>query len=174
MATKSMTKTSVVNNNEEVTTVKKYENNDLIPCRSLVSGALYIEGARTKFLYSWADYGDIQEMEYQDLIYIVRTRGNKDIYLPRIIIEDEEFVQQNKSLSELYNSLYSMKDLRDIIKLPNNQMKEEIERLPKGAKNALKSIVSTMIDSHSLDSVQKIKTLDEIFGTQLLLTLVQE
>ena len=31
-----------------------------------------------------------------------------------------------------------------------------------------------MIESHALDSVHRIKALDEIFGTKMLLTLVQE
>lgn len=153
---------------------KKYKNTDLIPCRSIVSGGLYIEGNRSKILYSWADYGDVVEIEYQDLLYMVRTRANKDIYLPRIIIEDEEFVKQNKSLEELYNSLYSTKDIRDIIELPVNRMMAEIKKLPEGVKNSVKGIASTMIDAHQLDSVQKIKALDEFFGTQMLLTLVQE
>ena len=53
-------------------------------------------------------------------------------------------------------------------------MKSAIEQLPSGAKEAIKGIASTMINSHILDSVQKIKVLDEIFGTNMLLTLVQE
>ena len=167
--------TKAVSEDKEVkVTERKYKNSDLIPCRSIVSGGLYIEGSRSKILYSWADYGDVIEMEYQDLIYMVRTRANTDIYEPRIIIEDEEFVRQNKSLEELYDSLYSTKDLKEILKMPIPKMKQEIEKLPSGVKNAIKGIASTMIDAHTLDSVQKIKTLDEIFGTQMLLTLVQE
>lgn len=170
MATKSMTKT----NSNEVEETKKFSNSDLIPCRSLVSGPLYVEGSRTKILYSWADYGDVESIEYQDLIYMVRSRGNKDIYDPRLVIEDEDFITQNKSLKELYDSLYSMKDLKDVINLPLAKMKTEIEKMPNGAKTALKGIASTMIDAHTLDSIQKVKALDEIFGTQMLLTLVQE
>ena len=51
---------------------------------------------------------------------------------------------------------------------------ETIKKLPKGAKEALKGIASTMIESHTLDSVHRIKALDEIFDTKMLLTLVQE
>ena len=53
-------------------------------------------------------------------------------------------------------------------------MKTEISKLPVGAKESIKGIAATMIDSHVLDSVQRIKALDEIFGTNMLLTLVQE
>lgn len=147
---------------------------DLIPCRSMVSGQLFIEGVRSHLLYTFADYNDVNDIEYRDLIYMVRTHGNKDIYDPRIIIEDEDFIAQNPKLSELYSSMYTDKDLIEIIELPVGQMVDYINTLPIGCKNAIKGIAATMIDSGALDSVQKIKALDEIFGTDMLLTLVQE
>lgn len=171
--TKATAKESV---KEEVNEIKErvFQPDDLILCRSMVSGALYLTGIRSGIPYTWADYNDVQGVEYRDLIYMVRTRGDKYIYSPRIIIEDEAFVEQNKSLKELYESMYSTVDLREIIKLPTRDMVEEIKRLPSGAREALKGIVSTMIYSHELDSVQKIKAIDEVFGTKLLLTLAQE
>lgn len=178
--TKKTTTVSDGTNKEEVkkTTPKKetrtFSPEDTIPCRSIVSGALYIEGNRSHILYSWADCGDVVDVEYRDLIYLVRTRENTTIYSPRIIIEDEDFVEQNKSVKDLYDSMYTTSDLNQIISLPVTRMKSEIEKLPKGAKEAVKGIASTMINSHALDSVQKIKALDEIFGTNMLLTLVQE
>ena len=53
-------------------------------------------------------------------------------------------------------------------------MVDTINALPMGCKNALKGITATMIDNGQLDSIQKIKALDEIFETNMLLTLVQE
>ena len=70
--------------------------------------------------------------------------------------------------------MYDTSDLNQILLLPVSQMKTEIAKLPAGAKEAIKGMASTMIDSHALDSVQRIKALDEIFGTNMLLTLVQE
>ena len=113
-------------------------------------------------------------MEYRDLVYLVRTREDVNIYSPRIIIEDEDFIEQNKSVKDFYDSMYTTGDLNDILLLPVSDMKSAIEQLPSGAKEAIKGIASTMINSHILDSVQKIKVLDEIFGTNMLLTLVQE
>lgn len=168
-----MTTKKTTTEGTEIST-KKFKNSDLIPCRSLVSGGLYITGYKTKIPYSWADYGDVQDVEYQDLIHMVRTRQDRSIYTPRIIIEDDDFVEQNNQLKEFYDSLYTTKDLREIVELPLEKMKNVVKKLPSGAQNSLKSIVSTMIDEHRLDSVQKIKALDEIFGTQMFLTLVEE
>lgn len=70
--------------------------------------------------------------------------------------------------------MYEVSDLNEILELPIPQMVDTIKRLPKGAKESVKGIASTLIESHMLDSVHKIKALDEIFGTKMLLTLVQE
>lgn len=168
-STEKATKTTEVKED-----VKTFAPEDTIRCRSLVSGGLYIEGSRSHILYSWADCGDVADVEYRDLIYLVRTREDPNIYSPRIIIEDEDFVAQNKSVKDFYDSMYTTGDLNEILLLPVSQMKTEIGKLPKGAKESIKGIASTLIDSHVLDSVQKIKALDEIFGTNMLLTLVQE
>ena len=169
--------TETVNENKEAEAKKKekvFKQTDSIPCRSMINGALYIEGARSGIFYSWADYGDVQEVEYRDLLYMVRTREDRNIYTPRIIIEDDDFIEQNKSVKDLYESMYTTIDLRDIIHLPVRQMETEINKLPNGVKESVKGVASTMIASHELDSIKKIKALDEIFGTSMLLTLVQE
>ena len=96
------------------------------------------------------------------------------VYKPRFIIQDEEFVAQHKDLKELYDSLYSIKDLKDILNLPVAQMRKAIEELPEGAFESIKGVAASMIHNGQYDSVKKIKVLDEIFDTKLLLTLAQE
>ena len=154
--------------------ISSRESSVVFELQPLVSGGLYIEGSRSHILYSWADCGDVVDVEYRDLVYLVRTREDVNIYSPRIIIEDEDFIEQNKSVKDFYDSMYTTGDLNDILLLPISDMKSAIEQLPRGAKESIKGIASTMINSHILDSVQKIKVLDEIFGTNMLLTLVQE
>ena len=153
---------------------KEFGQEDLILCRSMVSGQLFVDGVRSGLLYTFADYNDTCEIEYRDLIYLVRSYKDKTIYEPRIIIEDEDFIAENPKLAELYESMYTKGDLMEIINLPISQMIDTINALPMGCKNALKGIAATMIDNGQLDSIQKIKALDEIFETNMLLTLVQE
>ena len=155
-------------------TKKEFGQEDLILCRSMVSGQLFVDGVRSGLLYTFADYNDTCEIEYRDLIYLVRSYKDKTIYEPRIIIEDEDFIAENPKLAELYESMYTRGDLMEIINLPIPQMVDTINALPMGCKNALKGITATMIDNGQLDSIQKIKALDEIFETNMLLTLVQE
>jgi len=46
-------------------------------------------------------------------------------------------------------------------------MKATILSLPKGAQDAIKHLASKMVSDGRLDSVKKIKTLDEIFDTEM-------
>lgn len=153
---------------------KTYAPEDLIDCRSLVNGALYIKGDRSGFIYNWADYGDVVGIEYRDLIYMIRSSGNSFIYEPRIIIENEDIVKEYPSVEKIYSTMYSITDLKDaILNTPIISLKDTIDALPSGVKRTMRGLISDMIDNRSLDSVQRIKALDSIFGTDMLLTLAQ-
>ena len=151
---------------------KIYEKDETIVCKSITNGLLLVTGEKSGMLYRWADYGDEEEIEYQYLIYMIRSK-NPSVFKPRFVIENKDILEDYPVLKNLYNSLYSTSDLRDILKLPTSQMRKVIADLPSGAFDAIKGISASMIMDGSLDSVAKIKVLDEIFDTHLLLTLAQ-
>lgn len=165
---------SVENTEEPETKVvtkktKKYEATDGIPCRSITPGGLYMEGLKSHILYEWADNGDVTEVEYQDLVAAIRSNLSY-IQKPYFIIEDEYIVSQFPQIVKIYDSMYSIKDLKDVLTtLSPKDMKATILTLPDGAKESVKHIASQMISNGTLDSVQKIKYLDEIFNTKLML-----
>lgn len=149
-----------------------FSDDEFIPCRSICNGELLIVGDKSGSLYKFADYGDVEGIEYKDLQYMIRS--NKPwIKLPRIIVLDEDVVNQYPDLQKLYSSIYSKNDFKEILNLPPNRMKQVIDELPEGAKESLLGIARTMIDNGKLDSVSRIKTIDEIFGTELLLALTE-
>lgn len=146
--------------------VKKFDPSDGILCRSVIQGGLYMEGQKTNMTYSWMDYGDTSEVEYRDLVAEVRSKS-RFVFNPWFIIEDEDFLAEFPNVKDFYEKSYTMKDLRKILEMPVNQMVEEIEKLPKGAKESLKSIAAKQVSTGMLDSVSKIKALDKIYGTDL-------
>ena len=158
---------------EVKTEKKKFEKEETISCKSITNGLLLVTGDKSEILYRWPDYGATEEVEYQDLVYMVRAK-NPAVFKPRFIIENEAFIAEYPELDKLYNALYSVDDLKDVLKLPVLQMRKMItEQLPAGAVEAIKGLAASMIMNGSLDSTAKIKALDDIFGTHLLLTLAQ-
>lgn len=171
MAGKPMTVSSA---EPEKVTVKKFKNEDLIPCRSITNGELLMIGPKTGNLYKWANYDEITDVEYSDLLYDVRSSDARFAMYPRFIVLDDDFIAQNKKLSDLYAKVYSVDDLRSVlIKTTPSEMKKIIIELPTGIQQTIKGLASTMIQEGSLDSVKKIKVIDDLFGTQLLLTLAE-
>lgn len=148
---------------------KKFEVTDGIPCRSITSGGLYMSGIKSHIMYEWSDNGDVTEVEYQDIVAAIRSNVSY-ISKPYFIIEDEDIIAQFPQLNKIYASMYSFKDLKEILTdIPAKSMKSTILSLPEGAKESIKNIASQMISNGTLDSVQKIKILDEIFDTELML-----
>lgn len=146
---------------------KSYAPSDGIPCKSITNGGLYMPGLKSNILYTWIDAGDVIEVEYQDLQAAIRS-NNGYVMNPFFVIEDEELVAQFPQLKKIYNTLYSVGDLEDVItELSPGDMKATILSLPKGAQDSIKHLASKMVSDGRLDSVRKIKVLDEIFDTEM-------
>lgn len=171
-------KDTVINEIEEVVeqepkkaTVKsqrKYAPDELITCRSITFGELLLTGAKSRLLYSWANYGDTTEVEYQDLQALKSTRSSY-LFKPRFIIEDEELAAQwGKDFTDMYKNIVDV-DVEDMFKLPVAQFKAKLKKAPRGVQQAVKNIAGEKILNGSLDSLAKIKAIDEILGTDLKL-----
>ena len=153
-----------------VKTPRKFAPDELITCRSITYGELLLSGTKSKLLYSWANYGDTTEVEFQDLQALKSTHSSY-LYRPRFIIEDEELVEQwSKDFGEMYKNIVDV-DVEDLFKLPLNQFKSRLKKAPKGVQQAVKNIAGEKIMNGSLDSLAKIKAIDEILGTDLKLYL---
>lgn len=148
---------------------RKYTESEGIKCRSIAPGKLYMTGIKSRIVYRWTSDGDVVEVEYQDLVAAIRSNTTY-ITAPFFIIEDKEFVDRFPQVAKIYETLYSIGDLRSVLlELRPNDMKSTILSLPAGAQDSIKHLASQMISNGTLDSVQKIKILDQIFGTELML-----
>lgn len=151
---------------------RKFSNDDKITCRSVTNGKYTFVGKVTKTPYRFLNYGDYAEIDFADLRMAANnTNSNSCCYSPKIIVEDDEFIEQFPRLKEFYESMYTTDDYREILRLPVSEMKEVINQMPNGSKECIKGIISTMIHDGSLDSVKKIQALDDIFNTEMLLML---
>lgn len=145
---------------------KGFAQTDGIECRSVTPGIMFMDGEKTGISYSWSSYGDVSYVEYRDLAAAVRSKSSY-IFNPFIIVDDEDFVAEFPQLKSFYDDKYSVKDLKKILEMDVSAMLEAIKVLPKGAIESLKMLASTSIQSGELDSMRKIKALDEALGTQL-------
>ena len=148
---------------------KSFAQDDKIECHSVTLGGLFIDGPQSKIPYRFIDYGDVQKMEYRDLVAMVRLKSGY-LMTPNFIVDDVDFLAEFPQLEQLYSETYGTQDLLDLFELPVDEMVKKIKALPSGAMDNLKHLASTQVANGGLDSVKKIKALDEIWGTDLNLT----
>ena len=142
---------------------KGFTDSDYILCRSVWSGGLNIV-SRSGNLYRFKDYGLECEINYRDLVTLIRM-GSDHIFLPRIVILDEDFLEDFPTIQKLYGTMYTKNDLIEILNLPISSMKTEIAKLPEATKNSMRNLIATQIANGQLDSIAKVRALTEIFNS---------
>lgn len=147
---------------------RKYAPEDMITCRSVTFGELLMTGKKSGLLYSWANHGDTTEVEFQDLQALKSTRSSY-LFRPRFVVEDEELVAQwGKDFENLYQSIVDV-DVEALFRLPVAQLRSKLKKAPRGVQQAVKNIAGEKILNGTLDSLAKIKAIDEVLGTDLKL-----
>ena len=155
---------SVMKNTKEnvVVTPKKFEQTDLIPCRSITTGLLVMTGIRSGNAYTWLGMGETIDVEYRDVIALVTSRSGY-IFTPRIIVDDDDFVNQNPSLKTFYDKMYTTRDLKSILYINDEEeMIKAINNMPKGVIPTLRNTAVTMFSNGEIDSIHRMKIIASI------------
>lgn len=145
-----------------------FNDDDLIPCLCVFPGTLGMTGKRTQRTYLWEDMGVLEYVEYQDLRSEVLNKKSSYVYNPLFIIQDEDFLNANPNLKRMYEDIYTPDEIiAKIRKSSPEELKKFIKSLPNGIRSNMANIAATMIKDGALDSIKKIKVLDDAFGTDL-------
>lgn len=148
-------------------TVKKYAPGDLIECRSVTGGELILIGPKSQLQYTWADYNDVTYVEYQDL-QALQSRRSNFLIKPRFVIEDKELVEQWSSmLKPIYDKVVHQ-NIEDFFALPLNKFKAQLNVMPAGLKDAIKTKAVQMIQNDELYDIRKVREIDAAWGTDFV------
>lgn len=142
---------------------KVFTDSDYILCRSVWSGGLNVD-SQSGNLYRFNDYGSECEINYRDLVTLIR-RGSEHVFLPRFVILDEDFLEDFPTVQRVYGTMYTREDLIEILDLPVSRMKTEIAKLPKATKDSMRNLIATQIANGKLDSISKVRELTNIFDS---------
>lgn len=146
------------NNNQTHTISKRY-----IMCRSVTNGGLNIN-CRSGNTYEFKDYGYDCEIEYDDLVALIRKHSDH-IFMPRFVIEDEDFLNEFEQVAKAYEKVYTKEELNSLFDLSPNQMINEIKNMPANVQKNLQNLIATKIADGSIDSVKKIRALSDYFDS---------
>lgn len=148
-------------------TPRKYMPGDAIECRSVTGGALILVGPKTHLQYVWEDYGDTTWIEYQDLQALYSRKSNF-LAKPRFIIEDDELVEQwGVMLKPVYDKITNQ-TITELFDLPLDKFKAQLQIMPAGIKDAVKTKAVQMIESEELYDIRKVREIDSAWGTDFV------
>lgn len=148
-------------------TPKKYAPTDTIECRSVTGGALILIGPKTHLQYTWEDFGDTAWVEYQDL-QALQSRKSNFLIKPRFIIENDDIVEQwGTMLKPIYNKVTDQ-TIEDLFALPLPKFKAQLNAMPDGLKDTIKTKAVQMIESEELYDIRKVREIDAAWGTDFV------
>lgn len=142
---------------------KIFTDSDYILCRSVCSGGLNIT-CQSGNRYEFKDYGSECEINYRDLVVLIR-KGSEHVFLPRFIILDDDLLDEFPTIRNVYSTMYTRTDLLEILDLPTYKMAEAINELPDETKDVLLKMIASEINNGHLDSISKVRKLSDIFDS---------
>jgi hypothetical protein len=148
-------------------TKAKHDADEAILCRSVCQGELVYQSKKTGVLYTWANYGDEIHIEYQDLLPLILTKSGF-VMKPLFVIEDADLVAEYPELEKLYTKALGYDDMDMILLLDNASFQKKLLDAPVGIRESIKVAVATRIEEGTFDSLQKIKLVDQILGSDLM------
>lgn len=148
--------------------IKKFNPDDMILCQSICVGQTFVKGFKSGTIYTFEALGAEEYIEYKDLVAAVRSKDSI-LFKPFIIVLDEDFINEQKTLKTFYENMYTPEDFEEFFKLRPNQMIEALNNMPVGIRETIKSMAVGKIQDGVFDSVARIKALDDYFGTKMML-----
>ena len=111
--------------------IKKFSPDDMILCQSVCVGQTFVKGFKSGTIYTFEALGAEEYIEYKDLVAAVRSKDSI-LFKPFIIVLDEDFINEQKTLKSFYENMYTPEDFEEFFKLRPNQMVEALNNMPVG------------------------------------------
>ena len=159
-----------VNQPKTTPSIKKYNPEDEILCKSVCFGLLEYMSKKDGLLYRWEDFGDIVPVRYSDLLAL-KTSRSKFLYQPWFIILDEELVDIWK-LREINKYFDKISDIEDfLIDSDVKFIKKQLTSAPDGYKDLVIQTAGRLLRENRLDSIAKLRVIDDLLNTKLSLLI---
>lgn len=152
----------VVQKKVEDTEVERFE---LIPVMNITNGQLIYTSKRTGNEFRWNEYGDIDHLEYQELLGM-RTSYRRFFDEPFILVLDDRAVEK-LGLAKMYENIKNPEQIDVVFNMNQAEFEDVVEKSPKGIKHLIVSRAIALEKTGELDSNKKIKYLNERFKTEI-------
>ena len=146
--------------------VVEITNETMVECRNGTAGNLiYKSTLNPGHTVEWEAFGDVQEMEYREL---VSMRGNQRRFFEEnwILIDDPAIIKK-LGVERYYKNSLTTDNFNDVFTMPADEIKKIVPTLPGGTKDAIASEAKKKIETGELDSRSAIKALEDTLSVEL-------
>ena len=151
---------------------REYKPNDTIMCHSVFPGKFLFSAPKTHIVIPFEACGDENPIEYQDLLAAMMGR-KPSIMAPYIVIDDEELLEDYrwKSVKQVYDAMFTIKDINKFLAKPYDEFKATFEKLPIGVKKNVMLEMSTKVRDGEFSEMNKIRLVDAACNTNIAVLL---
>ncbi|TVX86071.1 hypothetical protein [Paenibacillus agilis] len=136
-----------------------------IPVMNITNGTLVYASRKTGAEWIFTDYGDIEYMEFQELL-TMRSSQRRFFDEPFLLVMDDRVVE-HLGLTKMYQNIKNPEQIDVIFKMNQPEFEEIVDKSPKGIKHLIVSRAKKLYDSGELDSVKKLNFINSRFQTDI-------
>lgn len=143
---------------------EKIDDNELITVKNATQGTLIYKDSDDCEIV-WEDFGEEKELTMREL-FIMKKKNI--LFFKENWIEVNAIVLNALGVSSFYTNAISIDEYEELFNLEAEQLKERIEKLPKSIKDSIGLRAIKLINDGVLDSMKKIKVLEDVLGYSLI------
>lgn len=140
----------------------EFGDNDLILCMSGVNGEMNFISKLSNFRVKTNGFGQTMKIPYGDLSYVHNIAPDA-FESGRIIVLNKE-VQEEFGLSNLYKKVLTPKNIRAVINMNADDLRDFIADMPRAMKTSLYDEARKLYQQGRMDSMKTIKIFEDEFG----------
>lgn len=147
-------------------TVRKITNDTMVECKNGTHGKLvYVSKKNPGVTYEWNEFGEIQEMDYGELVSMrgAQRRFFEDNW---VLIEDAE-VLKKLGVDKYYKNALTTENFDSVFTWSVDEIKEKIPKMSDGMKDSIRVRAMELIKAGKFDSLASIKAMGEALGCDL-------
>ena len=140
------------------------DRHEQIPVMNITYGNLIYRSRRTGMEVKWSEYGDVEYLEFQELI-TMRSGDRLFFDEPFILILDEDVVEYF-GLEKQYDKI-DQSAISNCLKLPFEDFKRFVIDSPRGVQSTVVAMVRDKVRKGEFDSLRTIKFLEDTFQIEI-------
>lgn len=164
ITTTEQSNTSLEKESTKYSVRQTFKMNELVEVRNATQGKLIIYDS-DGFANIFENFGYSLELEYKELLRLKKQSINM---FRQNYIEINPVVAKALGVDKFYQNTLFIDDFDDIFNLNDEELKAKVSTLNDSTKRSIGLRAITLIENGQLDSLKKIKTLEEILGYKLI------